>query len=84
MNDNIKLEEPKMIEVIVNDRLGKKVRVKCCPTDTVWNLKQLIGAHIGTKPEKIRLQKWYTVYKDQITLQDYEIKDGMGLELYYN
>lgn len=26
----------------------------------------------------------YTVYKDHITLEDYEIHDGMGLELYYN
>ena len=84
----------------------------------------------GTRPEKIRIQKWYTVYKvrgverasakrvswhtvstcwtahaagqqrlprsppftakcrlllqDHITLSDYEIHDGMGLELYYN
>ncbi len=26
----------------------------------------------------------YTVYKDHITLEDYEVHDGMGLELYYN
>ena len=65
----------------------------------------------GTRPEKIRLQKWYTVFKvcaathawrvhdasplqprvrapslpqDHITLEDYEIHDGMGLELFYN
>lgn len=35
----------------------------------------------GTRPEKIRIQKWYTVYKDHITLEDYEIRDGMGLEM---
>lgn len=73
-----------MIEVIANDRIGKKVRVKCFPTDTIFVLKQLIAAHIGTKPEKIRLQSAYTVYKDKITLQDYEIKDGSSIELYYN
>ena len=28
---------------------------------------------IGTRPEKIRIQKWYTIYKDHITLADYEI-----------
>jgi ubiquitin-like protein 5 len=39
---------------------------------------------IGTRPEKIRIQKWYTIYKDHITLEDYEIHDGMGLEMYYN
>ena len=39
------------------------------------------ATHTG---EKIRIQKWYTVYKDHVTLEDYEIHDGMGLELYYN
>ena len=32
----------------------------------------------GTRPEKIRIQKWYNIYKDNITLADYEIHDGMG------
>lgn len=73
-----------IIEVILNDRVGKKIRVKCFPTDTIYNLKQLAAAHLGTKCEKIRIQKGYNTYKDNITLEDYEIKDGMGLELYYN
>jgi ubiquitin-like protein 5 len=73
-----------MIEIIANDRIGKKVRVKCFSTDTIYNLKQLIAAHIGTKPEKIKLQNAYTVYKDKITLKDYEIHDGSSIELYYN
>ena len=37
----------------------------------------------GTKWDKIVLKKWYTIFKDHITLQDYEIHDGMNLELYY-
>ena len=73
-----------MIEVICNDRLGKKIRVKCNPEDTIGDLKKLLAAQTGTRPEKLRIQKWYTVYKDHITLDDYEIHDGMGLELYYN
>ena len=113
-----------MIEVLLNDRLGKKVRVKCkCPSpfthsplppplffssrrtnptlltlspltpplpcsgnedDTIGDLKKLVAAQIGTRPEKIKIQKWYTVYKDHITLEDYEIHDGMNLEMYYN
>ena len=76
--------DPKMIEVVVNDRLGKKVRVKCCPDDTIGDLKKLLAAHTGTRPEKLRIQKSYNVYKDHITLKDYEINHGMGLELYYN
>jgi ubiquitin-like protein 5 len=115
-----------MIEVLVNDRLGKKVghsintcihysksntaitspssipflpvlttlpsplvyvhqvRIKCNEDDTVGDLKKLIAAQIGTRPDKIRLQKWYTVYKDHITLQDYEVHDGFNFEMYYD
>eukprot|EP00419_Tripos_fusus_P030284 CAMPEP_0172712434 /NCGR_PEP_ID=MMETSP1074-20121228/61096_1 /TAXON_ID=2916 /ORGANISM="Ceratium fusus, Strain PA161109" /LENGTH=73 /DNA_ID=CAMNT_0013536361 /DNA_START=42 /DNA_END=263 /DNA_ORIENTATION=+ len=73
-----------MIEVICNDRIGRKIRVKCNADDTIGDLKKLIAAQCGTRWEKIRIQKWYNIYKDHITLEDYEIKDGMGLELYYN
>lgn len=76
-------EKPrKMIEVVLNDRLGRKIRVKCNEEDTVGDLKLMVAAITGTRPERIRIQKWYTVYKDHITLADYEIHDGMGLELY--
>ncbi|CUV04029.1 unnamed protein product [Cryptosporidium hominis] len=73
-----------MIEIVLNDRLGKKIRVKCNPDDTIGDLKKLVAEVTGTRWDKIRIQKWYNVYKDHITLEDYEIKDGMGLELYYN
>lgn len=33
-----------MIEVILNDRLGKKVRVKCNDDDTIGDLKKLVAA----------------------------------------
>ena len=84
-----------MIEVILNDRLGKKIRVKCNEDDTIGDLKKLVAAqtgklveiqqsifrvtaffntasfiiypNIGTRPEKIKIQKWYTVYKVIIT-----------------
>lgn len=70
-----------LIEVIANDRLGGKVRVKCSPKDTVGDLKKLIAAQKGTKPEKIVLKKWYTIFKDHVSLEDYEIHDGMSLEM---
>lgn len=38
-----------MIEIIVNDRLGKKVRIKCNPQDTVGDLKKLVAAQTGTR-----------------------------------
>ena len=47
-----------MIEIICNDRLGKKVRVKCNSDDTIGDLKKLIAAQTGTKAEKIVLKKW--------------------------
>lgn len=45
---------------------------KCTPDDTIGDLKKLIAAQTGTRPEKIKLQKWYTVFKDHITLEDCE------------
>ena len=36
-----------MIEVIVNDRLGKKVRVKCNEDDSIGDLKKLVAALTG-------------------------------------
>lgn len=59
-----------MLEITCNDRLGKKVRVKCNPDDTIQDLKKLIAAQTGTHWEKIVLKKWYTIYKDHIKLQD--------------
>lgn len=40
------------------------------PTDTIGDLKKLISAQTGTRPEKIVLKKWYNIYKDHITLDD--------------
>ena len=44
---------------------------------------KILGLQIGTPPEKIILKKGYQVYKDHITLDDYEIHDGFNFELYY-
>lgn len=41
---------PVLIEVVANDRFGKKQRVKCCPTDTIFDFKKLISAQTGTRP----------------------------------
>lgn len=41
-----------MLEITCNDRLGKKVRVKCNPDDTIGDLKKLIAAQTGTHWEK--------------------------------
>ena len=72
-----------MIEVLANDRLGRKVRVKCLPEDTIGDLKQLIALQTGTSAEKIVLKKGYQVFKDHISLDDYEVHNGFNFELYY-
>ena len=58
-----------MIEVVLNDRLGKKVRVKCNEDDTIGDLKKLAAAQLGTRPEKLKIQKWYTVYKGEFKMR---------------
>ncbi|KAK0588346.1 hypothetical protein LWI29_038449 [Acer saccharum] len=45
-----------MIKVVLNDRLGKKVRVKCNDDDTIDDLKNLVAAQTGTQPNNIRIQ----------------------------
>lgn len=47
---------------------GRRVRVKCEPDDTIGDLKKLIAAQVGTRPDKLKLQKWTIVYRDHITL----------------
>uniref|UniRef100_A0AC34RBP1 Ubiquitin-like protein 5 n=1 Tax=Panagrolaimus sp. JU765 TaxID=591449 RepID=A0AC34RBP1_9BILA len=71
-----------MIEITVNDRLGKKVRVKCNPSDTI-EMARFMLIKVDFRPEKIVLKKWYNIYKDNVTLADYEIHDGFNFELYY-
>eukprot|EP00766_Chilomastix_caulleryi_P002092 gnl/Chilomastix_caulleri/3072.p1 GENE.gnl/Chilomastix_caulleri/3072~~gnl/Chilomastix_caulleri/3072.p1 ORF type:complete len:74 (+),score=3.26 gnl/Chilomastix_caulleri/3072:83-304(+) len=72
-----------MIEVYISDRLGKKIKVMCNPGDTVRDLKILAALSLGVRPEKLRLQKWHKVFADNVTLNDYEIMDGMNIELFY-
>ncbi len=57
--------------MIVNDRMGKKQSIKCCPSDKIGDFKKLISAQIGTRPDKIRLQKANIIFKDHLTLDDY-------------
>jgi ubiquitin-like protein 5 len=82
--DNKTSAPTEMIEIIANDRIGKKVRIKCLPTDTIAIVKLLISAHSGTNAKKIKLQKGGQVLSDFISLEDYEIKHGSSLEMYYN
>ncbi|KAM0746849.1 ubiquitin-like protein [Meredithblackwellia eburnea MCA 4105] len=70
-----------LISVTANDRLGQKVTVKCDSEDKVGDLKALIAAQTGMNKDRIVLKKWNIIYKDHISLSDYEINDGMSLEM---
>lgn len=72
-----------MISIQANDRLGRKITVKCLEDDTIGDLKKVLLLQIGTLFEKIILKKGYKVYKDHISLADYEVHDGFNFELYY-
>ena len=45
-----------MIEITVNDRLGKKVRVKCNEDDTIGDLKKLVAAQTGTRSTQYHIK----------------------------
>ena len=58
--------------------------MKCHEHDLILDVKKLVAAQTGTRPEKIRLQKWHSIMKDHIAISDYEIREGMNLEMYYH
>lgn len=74
----------RMIEIILNDRFGKKIRIKVHEDDTIKDVKIVAAAKIGTRPDKLKIQRGNVVYQDSISLETYEIVDGMSLELYYH
>ncbi|KAF2092420.1 ubiquitin-like protein, partial [Rhizodiscina lignyota] len=70
------------IRVKVNDRLGTTTIVPCVPTDTVGDFKIVLAALIGRRPHEIMLKRQgERPLKDIISLADYEIHDGVQLDL---
>ena len=49
-----------MIEVVLNDRLGKKVRVKVNSDDTVETLKKLAAAQLGSHWDRLIIKKCHS------------------------
>jgi ubiquitin-like protein 5 len=47
-----------MIEVVLNNRLSKKICVKCNEDDMIGDLKKLAASQLGTRPERLKIQKW--------------------------
>lgn len=71
-----------MIIVHVNDRLGTKAAIPCLASDNIGMFKMVVAAHIGRKPHEILLKRQSErPFKDQLTLEDYGISNGVQIDL---
>ena len=71
-----------MIVVNVNDRLGTKAAIPCLASDSVKAFKAIVAAHIGRQPYEIMLKRQgERPFKDQLTLEDYGVSNGVQLDL---
>ena len=77
-------QKPKVIQITVNDRIGKKEKIKCNEDDTIRNLKVLIAFKFGTHPDKMKLYLGNRVFPDKVTLADLEIHQGTEVNVAYD
>lgn len=71
-----------MIIVHVNDRLGTKAAIPCLASDHIKDFKIMVAARIGREPHEILLKRQgQRPFKDMLTLADYEISNGVQLDL---
>lgn len=71
-----------MIIVYVNDRLGTKKAIPCFATDPIKDFKVIVASMIGRRPHEILLKRQgERPFKDQLTLQDYGVSNGVQLDL---
>ncbi|KAJ9620281.1 hypothetical protein H2203_008046 [Taxawa tesnikishii (nom. ined.)] len=71
-----------MIIVNVNDRLGTKAAIPCLASDPVKAFKAMVAARIGRQPHEIMLKRQgERPFKDQLTLEDYGVSNGVQLDL---
>ncbi|KAF3491436.1 uncharacterized protein GIQ15_00953 [Arthroderma uncinatum] len=71
-----------MIIVNVNDRLGTKAAIPCLASDPIRLFKAQVAARIGREPHEILLKRQgERPFKDQLTLEDYGVSNGVQLDL---
>ncbi|KAF2767817.1 ubiquitin-like protein [Teratosphaeria nubilosa] len=71
-----------MIVVNVNDRLGTKAAIPCFASDGVKGFKALVAMQIGRQPHEIMIKRQgERPFKDQLTLEDYGVSNGVQLDL---
>jgi hypothetical protein len=72
-----------MIIVNVNDRLGTKAAIPCLASDPIKLFKAQVAARVGREPHEILLKRQgERPFKDQLTLADYGVSNGVQLDLY--
>ncbi|KAK5133609.1 hypothetical protein LTR08_007557 [Meristemomyces frigidus] len=71
-----------MIVVNINDRLGTKAAIPCLASDSIKAFKAIVAANIGRQPHEIMLKRQgERPFKDQLTLADYGVSNGVQLDL---
>ncbi|KAI5456413.1 ubiquitin-related domain-containing protein, partial [Mariannaea sp. PMI_226] len=71
-----------MIIVHVNDRLGTRASIPCYASDRIKEFKILVAARIGREPHEILLKRQgERPFKDQLSLEDYGVSNGVQLDL---
>ncbi|KAJ2113691.1 ubiquitin-like modifier hub1 [Coemansia sp. RSA 922] len=71
------------IQVTFDDRSGKKVTLPCLPNDDIGSIKKMVAAVIGTKANKFVLKRGAQTFKDQGSLDLYEVHDKTSVEILY-
>ncbi|KAK0706940.1 ubiquitin-related domain-containing protein [Lasiosphaeria miniovina] len=71
-----------MIVVTVNDRLGTKAQIPAFASDLVKHFKIMVAMKVGREPHEILLKRQgERPFKDQLTLADYGVSNGVQLDL---
>ena len=71
-----------MIIVHVNDRLGTKAAIPCLASDQIKLFKAQVAVRIGRQPHEILLKRQgERPFKDQLTLEDYGVSNGVQIDL---
>lgn len=71
-----------MIVVKINNRLGTKTDIPCFGSDTVGNFKLLAAVKTGVPAGQMILKRQgERPFKDQLTLEDYGVSNGVQLDL---
>lgn len=74
--------QEEMIRVRINDRLGTATTIPCFASDNIKAFKSLVAIQIGRKPHEILLKRQgERPFKDQLTLADYGVSNGVQLDL---